>query len=169
MNLLPSCIHVHLSLHLRNTFDFVFEIRSPRWERNRGPYEREDLSQKYADRSARVARYDELALDLAEAFAQNARDHWLDLLEQNDVPFAPERRLEELVDDPQVQHLDVFYDMGHSRYGSVRAAHRPVRYDGDNHSNFMPPPALGEHTQEVLVAAGLDAHDLEKLAKEGAI
>jgi crotonobetainyl-CoA:carnitine CoA-transferase CaiB-like acyl-CoA transferase len=33
----------------------------------------------------------------------------------------------------------------------------------------MPPPALGEHTQEVLVAAGLDAHDLEKLAKEGAI
>jgi crotonobetainyl-CoA:carnitine CoA-transferase CaiB-like acyl-CoA transferase len=130
---------------------------------------REDLSQKYADRSARVARYDELALDLAEAFGQNARDHWLDLLEQNDVPFAPERRLEELVDDPQVQHLDVFYDMVHSRYGSVRAAHRPVRYDGDNHSNFMPPPALGEHTQEVLVAAGLDAHDLEKLAKEGAI
>ena len=130
---------------------------------------REDLSQKYADRSARVARYDELALDLAEAFGQNARDHWLDLLEQNDVPFAPERRLEELMDDPQVQHLDVFYDMVHSQYGSVRAAHRPVRYDGDNHSNFMPPPALGEHTQEVLVAAGLDAHDLEKLAKEGAI
>jgi crotonobetainyl-CoA:carnitine CoA-transferase CaiB-like acyl-CoA transferase len=116
-----------------------------------------------------VARYDELALDLAEAFAQNARDHWLDLLEQNDVPFAPERRLEELVDDPQVQHLDVFYDMVHSQYGSVRAAHRPVRYDGDNHSNFMPPPALGEHTREVLVAAGLDADDLEKLAKEGAI
>ena len=130
---------------------------------------REDLSQKYSDRSARVARYDELALDLAEAFAQKARNHWLPMLEQNDVPFAPERRLEELADDPQVQHLDVFYDMMHSRYGSVRAAHRPVRYDGDNHSNFMPPPALGEHTQEVLEAAGLSADDLEKLAKEGAI
>jgi crotonobetainyl-CoA:carnitine CoA-transferase CaiB-like acyl-CoA transferase len=130
---------------------------------------REDLSQKYYDRSVRVARYDELALDLAKAFAQKARDHWLPLLEQNDVPFAPERRLEELADDPQVQHLDVFYDMIHPRYGNVRAAHRPIRYDGDNHSNFMPPPALGEHTHEVLSALGLNSDDFEKLVIEGAI
>lgn len=130
---------------------------------------REDLLQKYPDRSARVTRYDDLALDLAGAFVTRPREHWLALLEENDVPFAPERRLEELADDPQVQHLDVFYEMTHPRYGSVRAAHRPVRYDGDNHSNFLPPPDLGEHTQEVLLAAGLTAEDLEKLAREGAI
>ena len=44
-----------------------------------------------------------------------------------------------------------------------------MRYDGDNHSNFLPPPDLGEHTREVLLAAGLTAQDLEKLSKEGAI
>jgi hypothetical protein len=34
------------SKHLRpSTLILVFEIRSPRWERNRGPYEREDLSE----------------------------------------------------------------------------------------------------------------------------
>ena len=117
----------------------------------------------------RVGRYDDLALDLAGTFVTRPRDYWLPLLEANDVPFAPERRLEELADDPQVQHLDVFYEMTHPRYGSVRAAHRPVRYDGDNHSNFLPPPALGEHTQEVLRAAGMNSDDLDKLAREGAI
>lgn len=130
---------------------------------------REDLLQKYPDRKARVTGYDDLALDLAEVFLAQPRDYWLPLLEQNDVPFAPERRLEELEEDPQVRHLDVFYGMEHPRYGTVRAAHRPVRYDGDNHSNFLPPPDLGEHTHAVLAEAGLKAADIEKLQREGAI
>ncbi|MES2412367.1 MAG: CoA transferase [Pseudomonadota bacterium] len=130
---------------------------------------REDIGQKYPDRPSRVKRYDELSLDLAEAFATQPRDHWLPLLAKNDVPFAPERRLEELADDPQVQHLDVFYEMTHPRYGQVKAAHRPVRFDGDNHSNFRPPPDLGEHTEEVLREAGLDDADIKKLADERAI
>ena len=129
---------------------------------------REDLLNKYPDRTVRIAQYDALARELADIFATQPRDHWLPLLEQNDVPFAPERRLEDLVDDPQVQHLDVFYELEHAQYGSVRAAHRPIRYDGDNRSNFLPPPALGEHTLAVLQAAGLSADDLDNLAREGA-
>ncbi|MBI2728951.1 MAG: CoA transferase [Polaromonas sp.] len=129
----------------------------------------EELAQKYPDRASRVQRYDELAVDLAAVFATKPRDYWLPLLEQNDVPFAPERRLEELREDPQVKHLDVFYDMTHPQYGKVSAAHRPVRYDGDNHSNFLPPPALGEHTREVLAQAGLSPSDIKKLADEGVI
>lgn len=130
---------------------------------------REDLAKKYPDRAARVQRYDELALDLAKVFATQPRDYWLPRLEQNDVPFAPERRLEEVRDDPQVKHLGVFYEMTHPKYGKVTAAHRPVRYDGDNHSNFLPPPALGEHTNEVLAQAGLSPSEIKKLADEGVI
>ncbi|UUZ71175.1 CoA transferase [Polaromonas sp. P1(28)-8] len=129
---------------------------------------REDLLDKYPDRTVRIARYDALARELADIFATRPHDHWLPLLEQNDVPFAPERRLEDLGDDPQVQYLDVFYELEHAQYGSVRAAHRPIRYDGDNRSNFLPPPALGEHTLAVLQAAGLSADDLDRLAREGA-
>ncbi len=130
---------------------------------------REDLQQKYPDRPSRVSRYDELALDLADAFAAEPRDHWLPLLAKNDVPFAPERRLEELQDDPQVQHLDVFYELEHPRYGKVRAANRAVRFDGDNQSGFLPPPDLGEHTEQVLREAGLDDAAIRKLADAGAI
>ncbi len=110
-----------------------------------------------------------VALDLAAAFATRPRDHWLPLLAKNDVPFAPERRLEELEDDPQVQHLDVFYEMTHPRYGQVKAANRPVRFDGDNHSGFLPPPDLGEHTQQILGEIGLGDADIRKLTHAGAI
>jgi crotonobetainyl-CoA:carnitine CoA-transferase CaiB-like acyl-CoA transferase len=53
---------------------------------------REDLLQKYPDRSARVGNYDALAIDLAQAFATQDRAYWMPLLEAHDVPFAPERR-----------------------------------------------------------------------------
>ena len=159
---LLTCEDGHrIALHLSSPEKF--------WQGLLKAISREDLLQKYPDRAARVGRYDDLAMDLAQAFVTQPRAHWLALLEENDVPFAPERRLEDLADDPQVQHLDVFYDMQHPRYGTVRAAHRPVRYDGDNHSNFRPPPDLGEHTHEVLAAAGLNNDDIQKLAREGVI
>ncbi len=131
--------------------------------------QREDLAAKYADRGARVHGYDELAIDLAQAFAAQPRAHWLPLLEAHDVPFAPERRLEDLAEDPQVQHLDIFYEIEHPRYGQVRAAHRPIRYDGDHRSDFLPPPDLGEHTQEVLRSVGISDETMEQLKSEGAI
>ncbi|MES2535019.1 MAG: CaiB/BaiF CoA-transferase family protein [Pseudomonadota bacterium] len=131
--------------------------------------DRMDLAQKYPDRGARVRGYDALARDLAATFASRERDAWLPLLEQNDVPFAPERRLEELADDPQVQHLGVFFETDHPQLGKVKAANRPIRYDGDNHSNFLPPPALGEHTEEVLRAAGLGTEKIDALRVQGLI
>lgn len=130
---------------------------------------RPELQVKYASRADRVRRYDELASDLAEVFATQPRAHWLPLLEANDVPFAPEHRLETLQEDAQVQHLDVFYETRHPVEGVVRAAHRPVRFDGDHRSDFRPPPALGEHTREVLLEAGLSSAELEQLAGAGLI
>ena len=127
------------------------------------------LLEKYPDRASRVQGYDELAADLATAFAQKERAHWLPLLEENDVPFAPERRLEELATDPQVEHLDVFYEIQHPQHGTLRAAHRPMRFDGDQRSDFLPPPVLGEHTAAVLKEVGLSSEEIDRLAAEGVI
>lgn len=124
-----------------------------------------ELLRKYPDREARVTRYDELAGDLARLFATQPRAHWLPLLAKHDVPFAPERRLQDLPEDPQVQHLDMFYAIEHPQQGTVRAAHRPVRFDGDHRSDFLPPPVLGEHTREVLREAGLSTDEIDRMAQ----
>ncbi len=127
------------------------------------------LLQKYPGRQARVERYEELAEDLARIFAPHPRDHWLPRLEAHDVPFAPERRLQDLQADPQVVHQDVFYTLEHPVEGPVRAAHRPVRFDGDHRSDFLPPPTLGQHSREILRECGLSPDAIERLAQEGLI
>lgn len=124
---------------------------------------REDLLARYPDRPARIRNYDALAQALSETFATKDRDYWLPRLEANDVPFAPERRLEELTDDPQVKHLDLFYSLVHPQLGPVKAMHRPIRYDGDNRSDYAPPPALGEHTDAVLASLGLTPDRIAEL------
>jgi hypothetical protein len=116
-----------------------------------------------------VGSYDELAIDLAQAFAIQDRAYWMPRLEAHDVPFAPERRLQDLAEDPQVKHLGLFYETIHPQQGVVKAAHRPVRFDGDNRSDFLPPPTLGEHTHEVLHGLGISDEEIEKLSQKGVI
>ncbi len=139
------------------------------WEGLARAIDRADLVAKYPGRADRVRHYDELALELARTFILRNRDEWLPLLESNDVPFAPERRLDELPDDPQVKHLEMLYEMVHPTLGVVTGARRPIRYDGDNRSDFSPPPALGEHTQEVLLEAGLSIESIASLRTAGLI
>ena len=149
---------LRIGLHLSSPIKF--------WESLVKAISAPELLTKYSDRASRVQRYDELAADLARIFVARPRSDWLTLLEDNDVPFAPERRLEELKEDPQVKHLGVFYELKHPQQGTVRAAHRPIRFDGDQCSNFRPPPALGEHTREVLREAGLETAEIDRLAAE---
>ena len=137
------------------------------WEGLANAIGREDLLAAYPDRMARVNGYENLARELAATFATRDRHAWLPLLEAHDVPFAPERRLEDLADDPQVKHLDMFYSLEHPSRGTVKAAHRPIRYDGDQRSDYAPPPALGEHTDEVLREAGIPVEQIAELRKQG--
>ncbi|MNT82487.1 formyl-coenzyme A transferase [compost metagenome] len=90
-------------------------------------------------------------------------------LQQHDVPAAPELRLDELEDDEQVRHLDIFYQLEHPDYGPVRAANRAIRYDGDNASGFRAPPAFGEHSIEILREAGFEEARIEQLMASGTV
>jgi crotonobetainyl-CoA:carnitine CoA-transferase CaiB-like acyl-CoA transferase len=44
-----------------------------------------------------------------------------------------------------------------------------MRIDGDRTDTDLPPPALGEHTEEVLEALALDGPELERLRSAGVV
>ena len=129
--------------------------------------DRPDLLEKYPDRATRVARYREIGEDFAVVFRTRDRDEWMRLLEENDVPFAPERCIDELAEDPQVRHLDLFYELSHPKHGTVKGMRRPSRYDGERDATLRPPPDLGEHTSEVLEELGVSAERRQRLKDQG--
>lgn len=130
---------------------------------------REDWIARYATRTDRVSHYESLAIELNDIFRTRNRDDWIQLLEREDIPFAPEHEVQDLETDPQIRHLGVFYEMDHPRYGKVKAPHGPVRVDSDRAIDFRPPPDLGEHTEEVLREAGVTMEHIARLREQGII
>jgi crotonobetainyl-CoA:carnitine CoA-transferase CaiB-like acyl-CoA transferase len=118
---------------------------------------------RFHDRPSRVANYKALGEVLMPIFRTQPRSHWMQRLDVNDVPFAPMYDLDELRDDPQIIELAPFVEMQHPVFGHVTGIKRPVRFDGDRMIDYRPPPALGEHTAEVLAECGIDQDRLSGL------
>jgi len=91
------------------------------------------------------------------------------VLETEDVPFAPVHNIPDVIDDPQVKHLETFRSLYHPQEGEIVAIRRPVRIDGCRDATDRPAPVLGEHTGEVLSELGYDADAIAKLREASII
>ena len=147
------------------------QLSSPNkfWESLANAIERPDFLQKYPDRKTRISSYEEIAKELAEIFKKRTRDEWMAVLEKNDVPFAPERKISELFDDPQILHLNLLFKSTHPVHGDVKGMRRPVRFDGQREAQLRAPPDLSEHTGEVLEELGISEDRRNDLRTRGLI
>ncbi|HEY7401496.1 MAG TPA: CaiB/BaiF CoA-transferase family protein [Actinomycetota bacterium] len=103
---------------------------------------------RFATNEGRVAHRDELIPILTRAFATRTADEWLHALAAAAVACAPIRSLDEVFASPEgaalVREVD---DPGR---GTLRLVANPIRFDGRPAGTPAPPPALGQHTEEIL-------------------
>ncbi|MEE2996474.1 MAG: CaiB/BaiF CoA-transferase family protein [Pseudomonadota bacterium] len=131
-------------------------------------YMRDD--ERYADRMSRIVHYFDMGAEFKQAAITQPRDYWMPRLEENDVPYAPINTLPDVFDDPQVKHLDTFFQVEHPEEGKQTFSRRAVYIDGSRDDQpKRPPPQLGEHTTEVLVELGLDQAAIGGLQKKGIV
>ena len=97
----------------------------------------------------RLKNHDELIPILQERFLTKTADEWLPLLEEADVPCAPVNSLDLALSDPQVLARNMVVDIEHPRFGNFKLAGNPIKAS-ETEDVFVPPPQLGEYTEEVL-------------------
>ena len=92
----------------------------------------------------------------------------MQVLEEQDVPFAPVNDTPEVCDDPQVRHLGTLCATTHPTEGNIVALRTPVLFDGAR-PDVIAAPTLGEHTSGVLADLGYSEQDILELQKAEAI
>ena len=104
----------------------------------------------YMSRDRRVEDSTGLIAMLRAVFLERDRAEWCQLLEENDVPFAPVYNAEEALGDPQVQHLKMQIAGEHPSRGEFRTIRSPLTYDGVRVSHVTPPPELDQDRDAIL-------------------
>jgi crotonobetainyl-CoA:carnitine CoA-transferase CaiB-like acyl-CoA transferase len=94
---------------------------------------------------------------------------WLELLATDDVWCAPVQTFDDVVDDPQVAHNELLTTIEHPSGGTLRAVGVPVRFSATPGSIRSGPPAVGQHTDEVLASIGYDDEEIRTLRDQGVV
>ncbi|HEV2358671.1 MAG TPA: CoA transferase [bacterium] len=119
--------------------------------------------ERFATNAGRVVHRDELVTDLTRWFAAAPAAAWIDRLESAGVPAGPVRDLAEVFADAQVQALGLDAALPHPAYGSLRTIGTPFALSDTPGALRLPPPLLGQHTDEVLAELGYSRADVERL------
>jgi formyl-CoA transferase len=119
---------------------------------------------RFATNGARVANRGEIVRLVAQRIARKPAAEWLEKLEAAGIPAGPINRVSQALADIQARHRAMVRTIG-----GVSLVGSPVRIDGERADSDLPPPALGEHTDEVLAELGLAADQLARLGAAGVI
>ncbi|HEX3651454.1 MAG TPA: CaiB/BaiF CoA-transferase family protein [Rhizomicrobium sp.] len=123
----------------------------------------------FVTNAARVQNREVLVALLAPLLKARATAEWIALLEQANVPCGPINRIDQVFSDPQAvaRGLTVAMDRDGQPLNLVAS---PLRLEQTPPEYRLPPPCLGEHTDEVLREhLALDTEQIAQLRGSGAI
>ncbi|TDE03123.1 CaiB/BaiF CoA transferase family protein [Jiangella asiatica] len=117
----------------------------------------------------RYAHRDELVSLLVEATSTMTTEECLTALEEGGVPCCPVNTIDRIATDPLLDALDATVDMTVEGDRVVRLVQTPLAFSTTPVSARIPPPRLGEHTDDVLSAAGFSTADIERMRAAGSV
>ncbi len=124
---------------------------------------------RFATNAARVAHRTELVPLIADRIGARPAADWLPRLEAAGIPAGPINSIGQALADPQAGFRHAVRRLGSGRLGEVPTVGSPLRFDGVRADADLPPPALGEHTDDVLAEFGVDAAEIARLRSSGVI
>jgi glutaryl-CoA transferase len=118
---------------------------------------------RFATNRDRLAHRDQLNALLEPLFAAHTIDEIQARMDQASVPCGAVRDLHGVFTDPQVAALGLIESLNHPTAGAIKLVGPPYRLSETPPSVRLPPPLLGQHTDEVLRELAYDQAAIEAL------
>ena len=100
--------------------------------------------------SGRVQYREQLLAILKPIFMGRTASEWSSVLENAGIPCGPINTLDKVFAEPQVDAREMLIHMQHEEIGDLRLVGSPFKFSDTPVDYRLPPPRLGEHTQEIL-------------------
>jgi crotonobetainyl-CoA:carnitine CoA-transferase CaiB-like acyl-CoA transferase len=124
----------------------------------------------YEGEPAAYDHRDEVKALVERRLSQRSTGEWLEVLGARDVWCAPVQTFDDLVGDPQVAHNELLTTVPHPADGrDVRVVGVPIRFSKTPGTIRSGPPAVGEHTDEVLRELGFGDDEVGAMRGEGVV
>ncbi|RSM06725.1 hypothetical protein CEP52_005583 [Fusarium oligoseptatum] len=130
----------------------------------------QDLVQdkRFSTNPKRVQNRNLLAPIYNAVFQTKTTDEWIDVFNGTGLPFAPINDMQNTFGHPQAEARGMVarMKMEPAESGEIQVIGPAVKFSETEASLRTPPPNLGQHTDEVLMEAGMDASEVDKLRQE---
>ena len=132
---------------------------------------RPDLDEpRFATNALRVENYTELKAALVPIFRSATTQHWVGVLDAAGIPVGRVRSVAEALENPQVMARNMMIEVENPTVGRMKMIGNPIKMSDLEDGPALPPPLLGQHTDEVLSEKlNLTAEQIVALRREGAL
>ena len=125
---------------------------------------------RFATNGKRVENRAALTALLNEIFLKRTTRDWVAALEAAGVPNGPINTLEQVFKEPQAVARGLRLEMQHPLAGKISLIRSPMRFSATPIEHTVPPPLLGEHTEEILRGMlGRSDEEIARLRSDGAV
>jgi crotonobetainyl-CoA:carnitine CoA-transferase CaiB-like acyl-CoA transferase len=125
--------------------------------------------ERFATNALRVTNYPVLKATLEPLVRERTVGDWLTALDGAGIPCGRVRSVGEALEGPQVAARGLLLELEHPKAGRGRYVGSPIRLDGASRGSQLPPPLLGQQTDEVLAELGLGAGEVAALREDGVV
>jgi crotonobetainyl-CoA:carnitine CoA-transferase CaiB-like acyl-CoA transferase len=120
----------------------------------------------YANSKGRSDNRDRLNAEIGAKLRQDDSNTWIKRLNEAGVPCGQIYSIDQVFADPQVQHLEPHAKIESPHVGTLTLLRQPMTLSRTPSRMERYPPAVGEHTQEILREAGFTSGEIAELSRE---
>ncbi|MBT5920145.1 MAG: CoA transferase [Alphaproteobacteria bacterium] len=130
-----------------------------------------DLSQHpdYIGDKARLENRDALNERIGDVTATKTSAQWVEILNEAGVPCGPINNIQEVFEDPQVQHLGMAAAVHHDKLGDIQIVGQGVKLSRSPFKVRSATPEQGEHNDQILRDCGYGEDAIAVLRKNNTI